>query len=60
MIGTNDIKRQCRVWAATRVGKLIDHIMARAPDALLVVATIIPMANDGVVLGRALYQPISA
>jgi lysophospholipase L1-like esterase len=48
MIGTNDINGNVDVAAApTRLGKLIDAITTRAPDALLVVATIIPIANDG-------------
>src|SRR5262249_41304125 len=33
--------------APTRLGKLIDDITTRAPNALVVVATIIPIANDG-------------
>jgi lysophospholipase L1-like esterase len=48
MIGTNDINGNIDVGAApTRLGKLIDDITTRAPSALVVVATIIPVANDG-------------
>jgi lysophospholipase L1-like esterase len=48
MIGTNDVNGNVDVAAApTRLGKLIDDITTRAPDALVVVATIIPIANDG-------------
>jgi len=48
MIGTNDINGNVDVAAApTRLGKLIDDITTRAPTALRVVATIIPIANDG-------------
>jgi|GEM_PF-2863429 len=48
MIGTNDVSGNVDVAAApARLGKLIDDITTRAPNALLVVATIIPIANDG-------------
>jgi lysophospholipase L1-like esterase len=48
MIGTNDINGNIDVAAApTRLGNLIDDITMRAPNALVVVATIIPIANDG-------------
>ena len=46
MIGTNDINRSVDVAnAPTRLGKLIDEIVADAPAALVVVSTIIPI-ND--------------
>lgn len=48
MIGTNDINGNVDVNAApNRLGNLIDDITTRAPSALVVVATIIPIANDG-------------
>ena len=48
MIGTNDINGNIDVGTApNRLGKLIDDINTRAPDALVVVATIIPIANAG-------------
>jgi lysophospholipase L1-like esterase len=48
MIGTNDINGNIDVGnAPTRLGNLIDDITARAPSALVVVATIIPVANEG-------------
>jgi len=48
MIGTNDVNGNVDVAAApARLGKLIDDITTRAPNSLLVVATIIPIANDG-------------
>ena len=48
MIGTNDINGNINVSTApTRLGQLIDEIIADAPTALVVVATIIPIANDG-------------
>ena len=48
MIGTNDINGNINVSTApTRLGQLIDEIIADAPAALVVVATIIPIANDG-------------
>lgn len=47
MIGTNDINGNVNVNAApNRLGTLIDDITTRAPNALVVVATIIPIAND--------------
>jgi lysophospholipase L1-like esterase len=46
MIGTNDINGNIDVAnAPTRLGNLIDDITTRAPSALVVVATIIPIAN---------------
>ena len=48
MIGTNDINGNVDVAnAPKRLGNLIDDITTRAPNALVVVATIIPIANDG-------------
>ena len=48
MIGTNDINGNINVSTApTRLGQLIDEIIADAPSALVVVASIIPIANDG-------------
>jgi len=48
MIGTNDINGNINVSSApTRLGQLIDEIITDAPTALVVVATIIPIANDG-------------
>jgi lysophospholipase L1-like esterase len=46
MIGTNDLNGNVDVAAApTRLGNLIDQITDNAPDALVVVATIVPMEN---------------
>jgi lysophospholipase L1-like esterase len=48
MIGTNDINGNVDVGGAPeRLGNLIDDITTRAPDALVVVASIIPIANAG-------------
>ena len=48
MIGTNDINGNINVSTApTRLGQLIDEIIADAPTALVVVASIIPIANNG-------------
>lgn len=48
MIGTNDINGSVDIAnAPKRLGKLIDDITTGAPSALVVVATIIPIANDG-------------
>ncbi|MET0790784.1 MAG: SGNH/GDSL hydrolase family protein [Polyangiaceae bacterium] len=48
MIGTNDINGNIETAnAPKRLGKLIDDIVTRAPNALVVVATIIAIANDG-------------
>jgi lysophospholipase L1-like esterase len=48
MIGTNDINGNVDIAnAPKRLGKLIDDITTRAPNALVIVATIIPIANDG-------------
>ncbi|HEX2657580.1 MAG TPA: GDSL-type esterase/lipase family protein, partial [Polyangia bacterium] len=47
-IGTNDINGNIDVAnAPTRLGKLIDDIIAGAPSALIVVSSIIPTTNDG-------------
>jgi len=46
MIGTNDIDLQIDVAGApARLGALMDRITAAAPDALLLVATILPTTN---------------
>jgi len=48
MIGTNDINGNVDVAnAPQRLGNLIDDITTRAPDALVVVASIIPIDNAG-------------
>jgi lysophospholipase L1-like esterase len=48
MIGTNDINGNINVASApTRLGQLIDEIIEDAPAALVVVASIIPVANSG-------------
>lgn len=48
MIGTNDINGNVDVGnAPDRLGNLIDDITGQAPDTLVVVATIIPVANSG-------------
>jgi len=48
MIGTNDINGNVDVQnAPQRLGNLIDSITSRAPDALVVVASIIPVLNSG-------------
>ena len=48
MIGTNDINGNINVSTApTRLGQLIDEIITDAPSALVVVASIIPIANSG-------------
>jgi lysophospholipase L1-like esterase len=48
MIGTNDINGNINVSTApTRLGQLIDEIVTDAPTALVVVASIIPIAGDG-------------
>ncbi|HEY7370725.1 MAG TPA: SGNH/GDSL hydrolase family protein [Polyangia bacterium] len=46
-IGTNDINGNINVSTApTRLGQLIDEIVADAPNALVVVASIIPIKGD--------------
>jgi lysophospholipase L1-like esterase len=46
MIGTNDINGNINVSSApTRLGQLIDEIIADDPNALVVVASIIPIIN---------------
>jgi lysophospholipase L1-like esterase len=48
MIGTNDINGNIDIAnAPNRLGALIDDITSGAPEALVVVATIIPIGNDG-------------
>jgi lysophospholipase L1-like esterase len=48
MIGTNDINGNINTSSApTRLGQLIDEIIADAPNALVVVASIIPIRDDG-------------
>jgi len=48
MIGTNDINGNITISSApTRLGQLIDEITTDAPTALVVVASIIPIANSG-------------
>jgi len=48
MIGTNDINGNVDVAGAPgRLGNLIDDITTRAPDTLVVVASIIPVDNTG-------------
>ncbi|HXU03887.1 MAG TPA: SGNH/GDSL hydrolase family protein [Polyangia bacterium] len=48
MIGTNDINGNMNVSTApTHLGQLIDEIIADAPNALVVVASIIPIRDDG-------------
>jgi lysophospholipase L1-like esterase len=48
MIGTNDINGNINISSApTRLGQLIDEITTDAPAALVVVASIIPIANSG-------------
>jgi len=47
MIGTNDINGNINVATApTRLGQLIDEIITDAPTALVVVASIIPVADN--------------
>jgi lysophospholipase L1-like esterase len=45
MIGTNDINGTGASGAPTRLGNLIDDITSRAPEALVVVSSIIPIDN---------------
>lgn len=48
MIGTNDLNDNIDVTnAPSRLGKLIDEITTDAPDALVIVSTIIPIAAPG-------------
>ena len=44
-LGTNDIGQNQSSGAPDRLGKLIDDIVAAAPDALVVVAKIIPLPS---------------
>jgi len=47
MIGTNDVNISLDLAnAATRLGALLDRITTAAPNALLVVARIVPTTND--------------
>jgi lysophospholipase L1-like esterase len=47
MIGTNDVNISLDLNnAGTRLGALLDRITTDAPDALLVVARIVPTTND--------------
>jgi lysophospholipase L1-like esterase len=46
MIGTNDVNDGLSSGAPTRLGQLMDEIITDAPSALLVVASIIPIANN--------------
>jgi lysophospholipase L1-like esterase len=46
-IGTNDMYGAMPATAPDRLATLIDHIIAAAPNALLVVAKIIPLASGG-------------
>jgi lysophospholipase L1-like esterase len=48
MIGTNDINGNINTSTApTRLGQLIDEIITDAPNALVVVASVIPIRDDG-------------
>jgi lysophospholipase L1-like esterase len=48
MIGTNDINGNVDVNnAPNRLGNLIDDITTRAPDALVIVASVAPVVNSG-------------
>jgi lysophospholipase L1-like esterase len=47
MVGTNDVNINLDLAnAATRLGALLDRIMKDAPNALLVVAKLVPTTND--------------
>jgi lysophospholipase L1-like esterase len=49
MIGTNDVNRNVDVAnAPTRLGKLIDEIITDAPTALVVVSTLVPIADSAI------------
>ncbi len=45
-LGTNDFRGDI-AGAPDRLGKLIDHVVADAPDALVVVASVIPFPSGG-------------
>jgi len=45
-LGTNDLNLGQASGAPDRLGTLIDHIVAAAPDALVVVAKIIPLPGQ--------------
>jgi lysophospholipase L1-like esterase len=48
MIGTNDINGNVDIQnAPNRLGRLVDDITTRAPDTLVVVASIAPVVNSG-------------
>ena len=48
-IGTNDVNRSVDLAnAPTRLGKLLDEIVTDAPSALVVVTTIIPIADNAI------------
>jgi lysophospholipase L1-like esterase len=48
MIGTNDVNMSCALAnAPARLGLLIDRITATSPNALLIVAKIIPSQDEG-------------
>ncbi len=56
-IGTNDINGNVDVAnAPTRLGALVDRITNDAPNALLVVAQIIPTTNDGTNMRVSAYN----
>ena len=58
MIGTNDINGNVDINnAPNRLANLVDDITTRAPDALLIVAAIIPTTNDGT---NAKVEPYNA
>ena len=57
MIGTNDLDRNIDVSnAPARLGALLDRILTDAPDALLVVAKIVPTMDDGANTGVQTYN----
>ncbi len=47
MIGTNDVNQGMDNGAPNRLGTLLDTITTDAPNALLVVAKMVPTTNDG-------------
>lgn len=46
-IGTNDVRSDSAELMATNLGKLVDNVITNAPDALLVVAQIVPFPGQG-------------
>jgi len=57
MIGTNDLDRNIDVSnAPARLGALLDRILTDAPNALLVVAKIVPTMDDGANTGVQTYN----